>query len=258
MPHATGKMTRPIHVLRTRLPRLMLAIFVMLLLPLLAAAQTEGLGSWNILNVKYAWSNRLSGFAEGQVRSLRFYDDFHYYEYKGGLTYKAMAGLKLSLGAGRYVTYRPGGDFVEPRANDEFRLWPQVVLESSLGRVRVEQRYRWEMRYTSFGYRNRFRFRIGLAYPFGPMKDGVRPYLLSGNNELFFTDNEPYFERNRVQLGVARRISSTVSVQLGYLHQFDYRINDEIGRDFLVVGVYLELHRKKEQAPISPELLPQD
>jgi hypothetical protein len=160
-----------------------------------------------------------------------------------------MAGLKLSLGAGRYVTYRPGGDFVEPRANDEFRLWPQVVLESSLGRVRVEQRYRWEMRYTSFGYRNRFRFRIGLAYPFGPMKDGVRPYLLSGNNELFFTDNEPYFERNRVQLGVARRISSTVSVQLGYLHQFDYRINDEIGRDFLVVGVYVEMERTAPSAP---------
>ncbi|MFN6114711.1 MAG: DUF2490 domain-containing protein, partial [Flavobacteriales bacterium] len=84
---------------------------------------------------------------------------------------------------------------------------------------------------------------------FGPMKDGVRPYLLSGNNELFFTDNEPYFERNRVQLGVARRISSTVSVQLGYLHQFDYRINDEIGRDFLVVGVYVEMERTAPSAP---------
>jgi hypothetical protein len=32
---------------------------------------------------------------------------------------------------------------------------------------------------------------------------------------------------------------------LGYLHQFDYRINDEIGRDFLVVGLYFEFARKR-------------
>jgi hypothetical protein len=34
-------------------------------------------------------------------------------------------------------------------------------------------------------------------------------------------------------------------VQLGYLHQFDYKINDETGRDFLVVGFYFDLQRKK-------------
>jgi hypothetical protein len=228
------------------------------LLPLLIAAQTDGLGSWNILNLQYKWNDRFSGMAEGQVRSLRFYTDFHYYEYKGAVTYKAMPGLRLSLGAGRYVTYRPGGDFVEPRANDEFRLWPQVVLDGALGRLRIEQRYRWEMRYTSFGYRNRFRYRLGLSYPFGAPRNGERPYTISASDELFFTDQEPYFERNRAQVTLNRRITPGMALQLGYLHQFDYRINDEIGRDFLVVGVYLELHRKKDQAPISPEVLPQD
>ena len=57
------------------------------LLPLLIAAQTEGLGSWNILNLQYKWNDRLSGLVEGQVRSLNFYDNFHYYEYKGAVTY---------------------------------------------------------------------------------------------------------------------------------------------------------------------------
>ena len=221
-------------------------------------AQDEGLGSWNILNVQYKWNDRLSGLAEAQLRSLRFYNDFHYHEYKGAVTYKAMPGLRLSLGAGRYVTYRPGGDFVEPTVNDEFRLWPQVVLDGVLGRLRIEQRYRWEMRYTSFGYRNRFRYRLGISYPFGRMKGGERPYVLSASDELFFTDQEPSFERTRAQVAINRRITPGMALQLGYLHQFDYRINDETGRDFLVVGVYLELHRNKEQAPISPEVLPQD
>jgi hypothetical protein len=216
------------------------------------AAQTEGLGSWNILNVQYKWNDRLTGMAEGQVRSLKFYDDFHYYEYKGAVSYKAMPGLRLALGAGRYVTYRPGGDFVTPKANDEFRLWPQVALESSLGRVRIEQRYRWEMRYTSFGYRNRFRFRLGLSYPFGKPRNGERPYTISASDEIFFTDQEPYFERNRAQVGITRRLSPMTSLQLGYLHQFDYRINDEIGRDFLVVGVYVELKGPDAIGPPLP------
>lgn len=221
-------------------------------------AQDDGLGSWNILNLQYKWNDRLSGLVEGQVRSLKFYDNFHYYEYKGAVTYKAMHGLRLALGAGRYVTYRPGGDFVTPKANDELRIWPQVAFDASLGRLRLEHRYRWEMRYTSFGYRNRFRFRLGLAYPFGASKGGERPYTISASNELFFSDQEPYFERNRAQVTLNRRITPGLALQLGYLHQFDYRINDESGRDFLVVGVFVELHRKKEQAPISPEVLPQD
>ena len=226
--------------------------------PCAVAAQVGSLGSWNILNLQYKWNDRFSGMAEGQVRSLRLYNDFHYYEYKGAVTYKAMPGLRLTLGAGHYVTYASGGDFTLPKANDEFRLWPQVVLDGALGRVRLEQRYRWEMRYTSNGYRNRFRFRLGISYPFGRMKDGEHPYVLSGSNELFFTDNEPYFERNRAQVAINRRLTPKVALQLGYLHQFDYRINDEAGRDFLVIGVYLEFHRNQDQAPISPEILPMD
>lgn len=221
-------------------------------------AQSEGLGSWNILNLQYKWNERFSGLAEAQLRSLRLYNDFHYHEYKGAVTYKAMPGLRFTLGAGHYVTYLPGGDFVRPKANDELRIWPQVMQDASFGRVKVEHRFRMELRFTSFGYRNRFRYRLGLAYPFGAKKNGEHPYVLSASNEVFFTNNEPYFERNRSQVAINRRLTPGMAFQLGYLHQFDFRINDESGRDFLVLGVYLELHRKKEQAPISPEVLPQD
>jgi hypothetical protein len=36
------------------------------------------------------------------------------------------------------------------------------------------------------------------------------------------------------------------TIQIGYLHQFDYKINDETGRDFLVIGFYYEIFRKLE------------
>ncbi|MCU0434655.1 MAG: DUF2490 domain-containing protein [Bacteroidia bacterium] len=206
-------------------------------------AQNSSLGSWNIFQVKYGITDKLSLFGEAQLRSLRFYTHFHYYEYKGGIEYKPLPGLRLALGAGDYDTYREGGNFVTPKNNDEFRLWPQIQLSQTLGKFKIEQRYRAEFRFTSNGYRNRFRYRLALLYPFGKEKNGFTPFQLSVSNELFFTNREPYFERNRLAFNFNYRLSKQLSFMAGYLHQFDYRINDETGRDFLQLGIYIELKR---------------
>jgi Protein of unknown function (DUF2490) len=202
-------------------------------------AQTIGLGSWNILNLRKKINNEWSIFAEGQVRSLRFYDDFHYYEYKAGVNYRIHPQVQLSLSVGEYDTYGEGGNFVVPKNNDERRIWPQILLTQPLWGVQVEQRYRAEFRFTSKGYRNRFRYRVGLIYPFGQERWGKKVNQLTCNNELFMTNRETWFERNRFAIGYSRQISPVVTIQLGYLHQFDYRLDDEIGRDFLQVGLSL-------------------
>jgi hypothetical protein len=212
------------------------------------SAQKFDLGTWNIVNLKYTITSRWSDFGEAQVRSLKFYTNFHYYEYKGGVNFKVHKSVKLTLGAGSYQTYKEGGDFVLPQNNSEFRLWPQVLLFHSIGRIKVEQRYRAEFRFTSNGYRNRFRYRIGVSYPFGKDTKGYQPFQIGVSNELFFTDKEPYFERNRALIAFNYKPSKALSLQVGYLHQFDYKINDETGRDFLQIGVYVELFRKAAQA----------
>lgn len=208
-------------------------------------AQQIDLGSWNIINLKYNVNSKWSVFGEGQLRSLKFYDHFHYYEYKAGVNYKVYKNVLFTIGAGSYQTYKEGGDFVLPKNNDEFRLWPQVTLFQHVGKLKIEQRYRTELRFTSNGYRNRFRYRFGLSYPFGKEKDAYQPFQISANNELFFTDNEPYFERNRMSMAFSYKPSKTTTLQVGYLHQFDYKINDETGRDFLQIGVFIELFRKE-------------
>ena len=212
-------------------------------------AQSSDLGSWNVLNLKYTFNDKMSVFGEAQLRSLKFYDDFHYYEYKGGFDYKALKNLKLTLGAGSYQTYKEGGNFVTPKNNNEFRIWPQVILSQKLGAFTVEQRYRAEFRYTSNGYRNRYRYRLGLSYPFGKESKGFKPFQVSASNELFFTNEEPYFERNRVLLACNYKPSKATTIQIGYLHQFDYKINDETGRDFLQIGYYIEIFRKQSTIP---------
>lgn len=208
-------------------------------------AQNFDLGSWNILNVKYSLEDKWSLFGEAQIRSLKFYNYFHYYEYKGGINYKIHKNLSFSLGAGSYQTYNEAGNFKSPKNNDEFRLWPQVILFQSVGVFKIEQRYRAEFRFTSNGYRNRYRYRVGVSYPFGKERSKYMPFQLSLSNELFFTDNEPYFERNRMLVAFSYKPSKSTTIQLGYLHQFDYKINDETGRDFLQIGYFVELFRSK-------------
>lgn len=215
-------------------------------------AQNTDLGSWNILNFKYNQNDKLSFFGEAQIRSLKFYNHFHYYEVKGGFNYKVQKNFKLSLGMGSYQTYREGGNFKLPKNNNEFRIWPQIVLTQEVKKFRIEQRYRSEMRFTSNGYRNRFRYRVALSHSFGKETKGYKPWQANVSNELFFTDKEPYFERNRFQISMNYKTTKYSTVQLGYLRQFDYRINDEIGRSFLVVGFYFELFKKANKE--TPEI----
>lgn len=209
-------------------------------------AQNFDLGSWNILNIKYNHNEKWSFFGEAQLRSLKFYNNFHYYEFKGGINFKAHKNLKLTLGAGSYQTFNEGGNFVLPKNNDEFRLWPQAVLFQSIGKLKIEQRYRYEFRFTSNGYRNRFRYRLGVSYPFGKEQDNYKPFQISASNELFFTNTEPYFERNRMLVTLNYKPSKSTTLQIGYLHQFDYKINDETGRDFLQLGYFIEIFNKSE------------
>ncbi len=82
-------------------------------------------------------------------------------------------------------------------------------------------------------------------YPFGEEKNEYKPFQISVSNEIFFTNKEPYFERNRFLTSFNYKPSKVTTLQVGYLHQFDYKINDETGRDFLVLGLFFEINNKK-------------
>ena len=218
-----------------------------------AIAQSAGLGSWNILNVKYNYNKTWSYFAESQVRSLKFYNEFHYYEIKGGANYKTDKNITFTLGAGTYQTYKEGGNFILPQNNNEFRIWPQMIFNQYIDEIKIEHRYRLENRFTSNGYRNRFRYRIGFSYPFGKSKNEYKPFSISINNEIFFTNNEPYFERNRFFAGFGYEVNKNFGVQTGFIQQFDYKINDETGRHFFNISLlyHIDLSNKKGFSPTT-------
>lgn len=183
-------------------------------------AQTKGLGTWNILNVRKQFNKRWNSFFEAQIRSQKTYDDFNYHEYKGGYGYNIAKQFNITLAGGQYVTYRPVGN-LKTVTNSEFRLWQQFTLSNNLGRVKVEHRYRIEQRWTSAGYRNRFRYRINTIIPVNSEKVEKGTFYLSVSDEIFLTNQRPHFERNRLFGGGGYMFSELFTLQGGILNQYD-------------------------------------
>jgi hypothetical protein len=222
----------------------------------LALAQNpDGLGSWNVFNTKLNFNAKWSIFGEGQLRSLGFYNQFHYYEYKGGFNYKLNKNFSFSVGLGHYNTYQAGGSFVTPKQNDELRSWVQITMQQFLEIIKFEHRYRIEQRWQSKGYRNRFRYRFNVAVPLNSTELKTKTIYTMAWLEVFGTDIPPYFERLRFFTGLGYDVSPTVSLQAGWLRQFDYKLVDEVGHNFLQFSLLLDLKWKKESNRSLPTVI---
>lgn len=207
---------------------------------------SQGLGSWNIINITMGVNDKWKIFIEGQLRSLSFYNEFHYYEFKTGATYKLNNNFSLTSGFGTYNTYSAGGNFETPMQQKEIRTWLQFNNKQSLEYFTIDHRYRAEQRFTSNGYRNRFRYRLGATIPLNNKKIMPKTWYLNLWNELFFTDKKSFFERNRASLGLGYELNQNLAIQTGYIYQFDYKINDETGRDFFNIALLYNFDLKQK------------
>ena len=192
-----------------------------LLLSMHASAQTDGLGTWNVVSGKITFNKKWSGFFEAQLRSQKLIHDFSYYEYKGGVGYNFPKGVSAVLAMGHYVTFQPDGSFKLPYVNDEFRIWEQFVLTNNIDRLKLEHRYRIEQRFTSSGYRNRFRYRINAILPFHHKVIENKTWYASLFNEIFVTNETPYFEQNRIFLGLGYQFNNRFTILGGFVNRFD-------------------------------------
>jgi len=212
-------------------------LILFLVLSSMKLSAQNNLGTWNVTNVNFKANEKWNVFAEAQLRSLSFYDEFHYYEYKGGLTYKITPNFSATTGVGSYNTFSEGGNFEQPMQNKEIRTWVQINMKNPLAWMSFEHRYRAEQRFTSNGYRNRFRYRLSATVPLNSKKIAPKTVYAQIWNEIFFTNREPFFERNRLFIGGGYEFSKNIAFQMGYIYQFDYKINDETGRDFLNISL---------------------
>lgn len=117
-------------------------------------------------------------------------------------------------------------------------------MSQQVKRWSIEHRYRAEQRFNASGYRNRFRYRLGVNLPINKpsMQNGT--FYLQSNYEIFFTNLNPYFERTRLFIGSGYVLNEQSTFQIGLLNQFDYRLTDETGRNFLQLSWLIDIKKK--------------
>jgi hypothetical protein len=200
----------------------------------------QNLGSWNVFDVKKNGRKGTSYQLEGQVRSLKFYDNFHYNELSFTTNFKYNENLILSVLLGKHNTYSEGGSFISPVVTDEYRFSLQAATTQKFGRVFLDNRYRIEQRYfvnnSSINYRIRYRF--GLKSKISKIN------YLQFSNEFFLAigNKNSTFEKNRFLFGITNEISKKYEIQFNFLNQIDNRLNDESGNNFFQIVNIIKLN----------------
>jgi len=220
-----------------------------------AKAQNNKTGVFGITTITMPGDSvtRWGGYIELQTRSNKFFNQFFYYETKGGISYDIANNYTALLGSGRYFT---GENDLGLTPNTEFRLWEQMTVNSFLDRVKFEHRYRAEQRWVNGVYRNRFRYRLNMVIPLNNKKVIPGTFFVGIFDEVFFNNKVPHFERNRFSAGLGYQFDKSFSLQLGWLNQYNYSLATAAGaKNNLVININYRISRdhakSKEQIPSS-------
>lgn len=212
--------------------------------------QDKIMGGWYQVNFNYLLTQKFSLNAEVQSRSQKWIDDFYYRELKTGINYTFPGKQSIQLGYGNINTYSLPGNFEKPLLISENRLWEQFTMSHSIGRVKLDHRYRLEQRWQNGEFSSRLRYRLNTSISINHKSITDNTVYISASDELFFINKQPYFARNRIFAGAGFRFSSLVSLQAGIIHQFDYKGNDNSsGKNYFNTTLILKAGSTKREKP---------
>lgn len=158
-----------------------------------------------------------------------------------GARYQPTAAVRLTWGYAFAETW-PYGKLPTTYRFPEHRMWEQLQLNQSIGRVALNHRYRLEQRWLgrvaledgdervqNWVRTNRFRYRVQGTLPLEGKTLDNGEFYLTANDEVFLNwgANVQYnvFDQNRIVLAVGRRVSERLRVEVGYLEQLIEKAN---------------------------------
>lgn len=187
---------------------------------------TEDFQTWQIGSIRGHITKRLMYYLDMQNNVVNLTDkrgnsrnnDTH----EGQILVRPAIGLQLTKSLSFWQGYGWTPSY-QPQFRNENQVWEQILYERRFKHVNVSNRSRLEMRYiadtsaASVRFRNQFR----LAFPLGKTKWSLVAY-----DEPFFNlntvQNGPRggFNQNWAFIGVGRRLSKSVNLDIGYLNNY--------------------------------------
>ena len=167
-------------------------------------------GSWMVLALDNQLSERWSIPVVGILCYENVAEQTEFGFLRSGLSYKVNATTKLTLGAA-YVDSQPLYHHEFETLTTQFWLYEEIGIKSTESishRLRLENRWITKPNETSFNVR--FRYRFTYQKKLGPS------YYLKCTNEPFFNFDELHVDQNRFFLGIGKKLSKELTMEIGY------------------------------------------
>lgn len=195
------------------------ALFVLIVTA--GAAQTSHFGNWLIyfgnakLKKNYNWHHEI------QHRNYNAFGDLEQLLLRTGIGKNFGVNQGNLLGGYAYVRSENYLNDTLPKSIvEEHRIFQQLILKQSLGRVAIQHRYRVEERFIKDDFLMRFRYFLLIRVPLNRSEFAPKTWYLSAYNEIFIVPDQLPFERNRLFGSIGYKFNENWSVEGGYMNQF--------------------------------------
>ncbi|MCY7350446.1 MAG: DUF2490 domain-containing protein [Cytophagaceae bacterium] len=189
---------------------------------------------WYVYNGDHKVSPRTEIHTEYQWRREDFIRTWQQSLARLGVAYQLLPRVKVATGFTSLVTH-PYGDYPTAETGIPFperRLYQDLQVSDTLGKVALEHRFRLEQRWigqlsgrevTDWEYQNRIRYQATLNLPLQGRTLENHEWYLTVFDELFigFGRNvgNNVFNQNRISGGIGRQFKDNFKIELAYLYQ---------------------------------------
>jgi len=217
---------------------------------------------WTDINIsgkiagKFTWQlenqhrrEDMQGDYNSQTTTGDPYNNLNQHVFRPWLHYQFNPNIRFSLmplgwiGSNRFKEGSPSAFF------SEIRVSPQVMLTQNFGRVRIDNRLRYEFRwfgqnqdvnnksflyggdFSTTTFKERFRYQLKVTVPINHAKMDDNTLYAQTYNELFVNTGEQVantnlLDQNRVLIGLGYKFNKYLAVEAGYMQQTIFKFNN--------------------------------
>jgi hypothetical protein len=260
--------------------------FLTAILPLLATALSFAqnprqyyhiANGWTDLNISGKIAGKFSWQLENQQRRQDMQGDYNeatttgnpyhnlnQHVFRPWVHFQMNPNVRFSLMPFGWIGTNRFKDGVPSAFFAEYRISPQVILTQNIGRLKIDNRFRYEFRwlgqnesvddksflyggdFTNATFRERFRYQLKMTLPINHAKMDDKTLYAQAYNELFINAgknvaNLNLLDQNRVLIGLGYKFNKFLSVEAGYMQQTIYRFNNA-NKDNVEINNILQLN----------------
>ena len=183
--------------------------------------------SWTTYSGNHKIGNQYSIHTLYSLRKNEFLKNWQQSLLRIGLNYQLNDHFILTAGYDWVENFSYGKQPIAEQTTEQ-RIFEQIVIKNSIGRVVIEQLYKLEQRFIGNGdnkdFEGRFRYNVSFNIPLNHNNLTDKTWFISGFNEIFINlgqvQNNYYFNQNWTYLGLGYKVDNTLAFKVGYMNQY--------------------------------------